>query len=100
MVVGIDYSDDIGKAVETIRRILTEDSRVLQDPEPVIAVGELGDSSVNLIVRPWCSKDDYWALRWDLTKNIKVELEASGCSIPFPQTDVHLHSVVGTPGTA
>jgi small conductance mechanosensitive channel len=93
MVIGIDYSDDIGKAVETMTRILAADSRVLKDPEAVIAVGELGDSSVNLYVRPWCSKDDYWALRWDLTRTFKVELEAAGCSIPFPQTDVHLHNV-------
>jgi small conductance mechanosensitive channel len=96
MVIGIDYSDDIGKAVETVHKILLADPRVLQDPEPVIAVGELGDSSVNLIVRPWCSKDDYWALRWDLTRSIKVELEAAGCSIPFPQTDVHLHKAPET----
>jgi small conductance mechanosensitive channel len=92
MVIGIDYSDDIGKAVETIRKLLAADSRVLKDPEPVIVVGELGDSSVNLFVRPWCSKDDYWNLRWDLTRSMKVELEAAGCSIPFPQTDVHLHN--------
>jgi small conductance mechanosensitive channel len=93
MVFGIDYSDDIGKAMETIRKILAADSRVLKDPEPIIAVGELADSSVNLLVRPWCSKDDYWDLRWDLTRTIKVELEAAGCSIPFPQTDVHLHNI-------
>jgi small conductance mechanosensitive channel len=92
MVIGIDYSDDIGKAVETIRKLLAADSRVLKDPAPVIVVGELGDSSVNLFVRPWCTKGDYWGLRWDLTRSIKVELEAAGCSIPFPQTDVHLHN--------
>ena len=96
MVFGIDYTDDIGKAIETIQKILESDARVLKDPEPVIAVGELADSSVNLLVRPWCSKDDYWALRWDLTRTVKVELEAAGCSIPFPQTDVHLHNAKET----
>jgi len=96
LLIGIDYSDDIGKAIETIGKILDEDARVLKDPAPLIAVSELGDSSVNLVVRPWCGKNDYWALRFDLTRKIKEELEAAGCSIPFPQTDVHLHSVAGS----
>ncbi len=93
LLIGIDYSDDIGKAVETVQKVLSADSRVLQDPAPLVAVGELGDSSVNLVVRPWCKKEDYWALRFDLTRAIKEQLEAAGCSIPFPQSDVHLHQV-------
>ncbi len=90
MVMGISYDDDIGVAVETIKQVLSEDSRVLQEPEPAIAVSELGDSSVNLVVRPWCTKEDYWALRFDLTRRLKERLEAAGCSIPYPQRDVHL----------
>jgi small conductance mechanosensitive channel len=95
LLIGIDYSDDIGKAIETIHRVVSADSRVLPEPEPMIAVSELGDSSVNLVVRPWCNKEDYWALRFDLTRRIKEQLEAAGCSIPFPQTDVHLHQAGG-----
>jgi len=91
MVVGISYGDDIGRAVETLQRILGGDDRVLKDPAPVIAVSELGDSSVNLVVRPWCRKEDYWNLRFDLTRKMKEELEAAGCSIPFPQRDVHMY---------
>jgi len=90
MVVGISYDDDIGRAMQTIKAVLDSDQRVLAEPEPVIAVSELGDSSVNLVVRPWCKKEDYWALRFDLTRRLKEELEAAGCSIPFPQRDVHL----------
>jgi len=90
LVMGIGYDDDIGVAAETIRSVLGEDERVLQEPEPVIAVHELGDSSVNLVVRPWCSREDYWKLRWDLTRAMKERLEAAGCSIPYPQRDVHL----------
>lgn len=90
LVVGISYDDDIGKAISTIEKILTADARVLKDPAPVVATSELGDSSVNLVVRPWCSKEDYWTLRFDLTRRIKEGLEAAGCSIPFPQQDVHL----------
>jgi small conductance mechanosensitive channel len=65
---------------------------VLKDPEPVIAVSELGDSCVNLVVRPWCNGSDYWPMRFDLTRRLKEELEAAGCSIPYPQHDVHLQS--------
>jgi small conductance mechanosensitive channel len=70
--------------------VMERDERVLKEPETVVAVSELGDSSVNFVVRPWCKKEDYWALRWDLTRRFKEELEAAGCSIPFPQRDVHL----------
>ncbi len=90
LVVGISYDDDIGKAVDTIHAVLGADSRVHGDPEPVVAVSELADSSVNLVVRPWCDASDYWPLRFDLTRKIKEELERAGCSIPYPQTDVHL----------
>lgn len=91
MVMGISYDDDIGKAMDVINRCLKEDQRVLQDPAPVVAVAELADSSVNIVVRPWCTKEDYWGLRFDLMRKMKEQLEAAGCSIPYPQTDVHLH---------
>jgi small conductance mechanosensitive channel len=90
LVMGIGYGDDIGRALEIIERVVTADPRTLSDPAPKFAVSELADSSVNLVVRPWCAKEDYWGLRWDLTRSIKEELEAGGCSIPFPQTDVHV----------
>ena len=90
MVVGISYDDDIGLALKTIHGLLDADERVLKDPAPVVAVSELGDSSVNIVVRPWCAKGDYWGLRFDLLRSFKEQLEAAGCSIPYPQTDVHL----------
>jgi small conductance mechanosensitive channel len=90
LVMGIAYGDDIGVAVETIQRVLDGEPRVLADPAPVVAVAELADSSVNLVVRPWCASGDYWPLRFDLTRKLKEELEAAGCSIPYPQRDVHL----------
>lgn len=93
LVMGVGYEDDLGLARETILGILASDERVLDDPEPLVAVDSLGDSSVNFVVRPWCVTSDYWALRRDLTHRMKVELEAAGCSIPFPQRDVHLHQV-------
>lgn len=90
MTVGIAYSDDIGKAIEIVRGVLDADTRILSDPAPLIAVAELADSSVNLVVRPWCKKEDYWGLRFDLMRGFKEALEAGGVSIPFPQRDVHL----------
>lgn len=93
LVMGIAYDDNIGTAIETITRVLDSEPRVLNDPAAVVAVGELADSSVNLVVRPWCANEDYWGVRFDLTRRLKEELERSGCSIPFPQTDVHLHKV-------
>jgi len=95
MEIGISYDDDIGIAMKTIGSILGADARVLKEPAPVIAVGELGDSSVNLVVRPWCQGSDYWALKWDLTRRMKEDLEKAGCSIPYPQRDVHMKQGVG-----
>jgi len=93
MVMGISYDDDIQVAMDTIRDIVGADERVLAEPEPLIAVSELADSSVNIVVRPWCSGTDYWPLRFDLTRKLKEGLEAAGCSIPYPQQDVYMHQV-------
>ncbi len=92
LVIGISYDDNIQQAMDVIRGVLGGDNRVFGDPEPVIAVGELGDSCVNLLVRPWCAASDYWGLRWDLTRKIKEDLETAGCSIPYPQHDLHMIS--------
>lgn len=91
--MGISYNDDIGTAIRTMQGIMDADERVMKDPSPLIGVHELADSSVNLVVRPWCKREDYWMLRLDLTRRFKEGLEAAGCNIPYPQTDVHLHQV-------
>jgi len=98
MTFGISYGDDIGLAMATIHRVLDAEAHVLKDPAPVVAVAELADSSVNIVVRPWCRREDYWNVRFDLIRKVKEELEAAGCSIPFPQTDVHLHRADGGAG--
>ena len=95
-VLGISYNDDISRALEVVTSIISKDTRVLADPEPTVAVSELADSSVNLVVRPWCQKEDYWPLRYDLVRRFKEELEQSGCSIPYPQHDVHVHRTNGS----
>ncbi len=93
MVFGISYDDDIDLAMDTIKGVLDADDRVLSEPEYLVAVSELADSSVNLVVRPWCKAEDYWGLRFDLQRTLKEKLEAAGCSIPYPQRDVYLHKV-------
>jgi len=90
MVIGVSYTDDLGLARQTIERIVAEDPRVLAEPEPQVAVSNLGDSSVDFVVRPWCRPADYWDVCFELTRRIKEGLEAAGCSIPFPQRDVHM----------
>jgi len=90
LVFGVSYGDDLKAARAVFERVLAEDPRVLKEPKPTIGVGELGASSVDFVVRPWVKGSDYWALKFDLLEKIKVELEAGGCSIPFPQRDVHL----------
>ncbi|MEX2527639.1 MAG: mechanosensitive ion channel domain-containing protein [Gemmatimonadota bacterium] len=91
LVVGVSYDDDLKVVQGVLERVIGADKRVLAEPEPLIAVDELADSSVNFVVRPWCNSEDYWGLRRDLVRTFKEELEAAGCSIPYPQTDVHLH---------
>jgi len=93
MVFGIGYGDDIKKAKEILIRILEEHPAVLKDPAPVVAVGELADSSVNFIVRPWTSTPDYWTVHNDVTETVKVQFDANDISIPFPQRDLHMHQV-------
>ncbi|MDH3981766.1 MAG: mechanosensitive ion channel, partial [Kiritimatiellaceae bacterium] len=71
--------------------ILAADSRVLKDPGPTVAVVEMADSSVNLVVRPWCTGENYWGVYFDTTEAIKKAFDEAGISIPFPQRDVHLY---------
>jgi small conductance mechanosensitive channel len=91
LVMGVGYDDDLQVAQDTMLRVLGSEDRVLDNPAPTVAVHELGDSSVDFVVRPWCRASEYWPLRWHLTRRLKEELEAAGCSIPYPQRDVHLH---------
>ena len=87
--IGIGYGDDIDKALKVAEKICKADKRVHKDPAPLVAVGNLGDSSVDLLVRVWCQGSDFWALKWDLTKALKEAFEAEGIEIPFPQRVVH-----------
>lgn len=91
LTIGIAYDSDITKAKGLLLKMMQENSQVLQEPAPMVAVAELADSSVNLAVRPWCSVADYWDVYFGTTEQAKKVLEENGISIPFPQRDVHLH---------
>lgn len=91
LVIGVGYDDDLKVAEQALRDVVTAEDRVLAEPAPVIAVSELGDSSVNFVVRPWVKTSEYWPTRFALTQAIKLKLDEVGVSIPFPQRDVHLH---------
>jgi small conductance mechanosensitive channel len=90
MVFGISYDDDIRKAKALLEEIIAADDRVLADPAPVIVVGELADSSVNFLVRPWVNAADYWGVCWDTTETVKLKFDEAGLSIPYPQMDLHI----------
>ncbi len=93
LIMGISYGDDIRKAKELINEAIAADERILADPAPTVMLLELADSSVNIAVRPWVKSDDYWSARADLLERMKSLFDANGITIPFPQTDVHLHQV-------
>ena len=91
MVFGISYDDDLKKAKDILAEIIAADDRVLAEPAPVITVGELADSSVNFLVRPWANSGDYWGVLWDTTEAVKLKFDEAGISIPYPQMDVHMN---------
>jgi len=90
LMFGIAYEDDIEKAERVLQEIVAANEAVLSEPEPQIKLHELGDSSVNFIVRPWVRTTDYWETYWDITKAVKLRFDEEGLSIPYPQRDVHI----------
>jgi len=92
LVIGIGYTSDIQKAYDIMMNLVKEDSRILSDPATQIAVSELADSSVNFVLRPWVKKEDYWNVKFDLTRKIKETFDENGIEIPFPQQAIHMIS--------
>ncbi len=91
LVVGCGYNDDLTKVKSVLEGLVKGDERILAEPAPQIAVSELGDSSVNFVVRPWVNAADYWDVYFDLTEKVKRRFDEEGISIPFPQRDVHIY---------
>ena len=84
LVFGVGYDSDIKKTKEVFSQVLAAHPKVLKEPAPTIAVSELADSSINFVVRPWCTADDYWSVYFEITENVKEALDAAGIEIPYP----------------
>ncbi len=90
LIIGVSYNADLAKTKAVLEAVIKANNAVLKSPEPQVAVAELGDSSVNLVVRPWVNGPDYWPVRFELMEAIKNGLDEAGIEIPFPQMDVHM----------
>jgi small conductance mechanosensitive channel len=90
-IFGISYTDNIDKARDIIMECLEADSRILRDPQPMVAVKNLGESSVDLVTRVWVETPAFWNVFFEMNEKVKKEFDKKGISIPFPQRDVHLH---------
>lgn len=91
-IFGIGYGDDLKLAKETLIEIIKADERVLAEPEPLVAVSELADSSVNFTFRAWVKSDDYWNVYFDMIEKVKLTFDEKGISIPYPQMDIYTHT--------
>ncbi len=91
-IIGIDYNANIKTAREVIINTIKKDSRIIETPTPDVFVSELADSSVNLTIRAWAARENYWPARFALQEEIKVALDQAGINIPFPQRDIHIVS--------
>jgi small conductance mechanosensitive channel len=96
LTFGVGYNDDLKKAAEVLAKVCKENPKVLEEPATSIFVSNLGDSSVDFACRPWVNSGDYWGVYAEILETAKVELEAAGLSIPYPQSDVHMHEVKKT----
>jgi small conductance mechanosensitive channel len=91
LVIGIGYDDNVGEAKTLLEQLVQAEQRILADPPPTVALAEFGDSSINLVVRPWVRTAEYWSVRFDLMEKIKHAFDDRGITIPYPQRDVHLY---------
>ncbi|MCT7943400.1 mechanosensitive ion channel family protein [Shewanella holmiensis] len=96
LVIGVSYASDIAKTKKVIAEVLDNNAFVLKDPDYTIGLAELADSSINFVVRPWVSTDDYWPARFEVLEQIKNALDAADIEIPFPQMDLHVKELATT----
>ena len=87
---GIAYGDDIDTAIAILSGVVADEARIRTDPAPLIKVQALGESSVDILLRVWTARADWWDTQLDLLKTAKQQLEAGGITIPFPQRELHL----------
>jgi small conductance mechanosensitive channel len=91
LVFRVGHSEDIARAERVLWEVVQSDERVLKEPAPTIKVHELGEWSVDFIVRPWVQTEDYFAVYCDLTRAVKDHFDKEGIRLPVPQRDIHVH---------
>jgi small conductance mechanosensitive channel len=91
MVFRIGHREDIAKAERILRAIVEKQDQILDEPKPVIKIDELGEWSIDFIVRPWARTEDYWDVYHAVTRMVKERFDAEGIPLPYPQRSVHLH---------
>ncbi|HCI47365.1 MAG TPA: mechanosensitive ion channel protein MscS [Rhodospirillaceae bacterium] len=96
LIVGIGYGDDMDKAIEVIKGVISAEERIHAEPAPFVAVSNLGDSSVDITIRVWCDAANFWPLSFTLPKAVKEAFDKNDISIPFPQRDVHMYQVAAS----
>jgi small conductance mechanosensitive channel len=90
-VFGVSYSSDLKIAEDILAKLIAKDTRIHSDPEPLVKVGNLNDSSVDFTVRVWCDRGDYWNIKYDMTRAVKEAFDKGGIDIPFPTTTIVKH---------
>lgn len=93
LTIGIGYGDDINKAKMILTELIQAEERILTNPAPQIAVAELAESSIQIVVRPWVLTSNYWDVRFNLIEKIKHSFDDKGISFPYPQRDIHIHQM-------
>ncbi len=88
-IIGIDYGEDYNKVEQIVRKLLAQDKRLLDDPVPFVALHALDASSVNVVIRVWVKREDYWDVYFDINKEIYETFNAEGINFPFPQLTLH-----------
>jgi len=92
IVASCGYEDDIDKVKQLLTDIINQDDRILDEPEPIVALSELADNSINFVVRPWVNSSDYFPVYYSLLEQIKKRFDKEGISIPYPQRDIHIYN--------
>lgn len=92
LVIGVAYEENLAKVKQLTQEVLAQHPLVLADPQPMVGVLELADSSVNLAVRPWTKTEHYWAVYFGIQEAVKTKFDEAGVTIPFPQRDIHIVS--------
>jgi len=92
LTFAVGYDADPDAAQRSLEELVAAHPLVLKDPVPVVRMHQLADSSVNFVCRPWAKTDDYWAVSWDITKQVKARFDAAGITVPFPQRDIHVYT--------